>query len=152
MNSFFGGNGIVGAQVPLGAGIAFAQQYLGQDNEHATFAMYGDGASNQGQVFEAYNMAKRAWWSVIGGGCRVVLTLVLPPAYIPPLFLAPKTQCGTSPAFSCARTTCTGWEPPLLGPVPTLSTSSAEISSRVSRFEIPRLPKLERFRADARAT
>ena len=80
MNSFFGGNGIVGAQVPLGAGIAFAQQYLGQDNEHATFAMYGDGASNQGQVFEAYNMAKRAWWSVIGGlGC-VVLTLVLPPA------------------------------------------------------------------------
>lgn len=60
-NSFFGGNGIVGAQVPLGAGIAFAQQYLGQDNEHATFAMYGDGASNQGQVFEAYNMAKRAF-------------------------------------------------------------------------------------------
>ncbi|SGY39741.1 BQ5605_C003g02270 [Microbotryum silenes-dioicae] len=55
---FFGGNGIVGAQVPLGAGIAFAQQYLGQDKDHATFAMYGDGASNQGQVFEAYNMAK----------------------------------------------------------------------------------------------
>jgi len=61
--SFFGGNGIVGAQVPLGAGIAFAQQYLGQDNEHATFAMYGDGASNQGQVFEAYNMAKRTFLS-----------------------------------------------------------------------------------------
>lgn len=57
--SFFGGNGIVGAQVPLGAGIAFAQQYLGQAGDHATFAMYGDGASNQGQVFEAYNMAKR---------------------------------------------------------------------------------------------
>ncbi|GAA5967495.1 hypothetical protein JCM21900_000386 [Sporobolomyces salmonicolor] len=56
--TFFGGNGIVGAQVPLGAGIAFAQQYLGQDNKQATFAMYGDGASNQGQVFEAYNMAK----------------------------------------------------------------------------------------------
>ncbi|KAK4048891.1 alpha subunit of pyruvate dehydrogenase [Microbotryomycetes sp. JL201] len=56
--TFFGGNGIVGAQVPLGAGIAFAQQYLGQDKDHATFAMYGDGASNQGQVFEAYNMAK----------------------------------------------------------------------------------------------
>ncbi|KAH8921675.1 hypothetical protein BT69DRAFT_1335365 [Atractiella rhizophila] len=56
--TFFGGNGIVGAQVPLGAGIAFAQQYLGQDDKHATFIMYGDGASNQGQVFEAYNMAK----------------------------------------------------------------------------------------------
>ncbi|KZP08739.1 mitochondrial pyruvate dehydrogenase E1 component beta subunit [Athelia psychrophila] len=54
--SFFGGNGIVGAQVPLGAGIAFAQKYLG--HKTATFALYGDGASNQGQVFEAYNMAK----------------------------------------------------------------------------------------------
>jgi pyruvate dehydrogenase E1 component alpha subunit len=53
---FFGGNGIVGAQVPLGAGIAFAMKYL--ERPSATFALYGDGASNQGQVFEAFNMAK----------------------------------------------------------------------------------------------
>ncbi|KAJ7199240.1 mitochondrial pyruvate dehydrogenase E1 component beta subunit [Mycena pura] len=54
--TFFGGNGIVGAQVPVGAGIAFTQKYLESDS--ATFALYGDGASNQGQVFEAFNMAK----------------------------------------------------------------------------------------------
>jgi len=55
--SFFGGNGIVGAQVPLGAGIALAQKYSGK-TDVATFTLYGDGASNQGQVFEAFNMAK----------------------------------------------------------------------------------------------
>jgi len=52
--TFFGGNGIVGAQVPVGAGVAFAQKY--RDEKHCTFALYGDGASNQGQVFEAFNM------------------------------------------------------------------------------------------------
>jgi len=55
-NNFYGGNGIVGAQVPLGAGIGFASRYKGDGG--VNFALYGDGAANQGQVFEAYNIAK----------------------------------------------------------------------------------------------
>ncbi len=57
---FYGGHGIVGANVPLGAGLAYANKYRG--NENVCFTYFGDGASNQGQVYETFNMA--ALWSL----------------------------------------------------------------------------------------
>ncbi len=53
---FYGGHGIVGASVPIGAGLAFADKYLG--NKNVTYCYFGDGAAHQGQVYEAFNMAK----------------------------------------------------------------------------------------------
>ena len=52
---FFGGHGIVGAQIPMGAGLAFAEKYKGTDN--VVFCSFGDGAARQGSLHETFNMA-----------------------------------------------------------------------------------------------
>ncbi|MDG2450617.1 MAG: pyruvate dehydrogenase (acetyl-transferring) E1 component subunit alpha [Saprospiraceae bacterium] len=58
--NYFGGNGIVGAQIPIGTGIAFAESYRGTDN--LCVCMFGDGAARQGALYESFNMAMS--WSI----------------------------------------------------------------------------------------
>lgn len=118
--SFFGGNGIVGAQVPVGAGLAFAQKYLG--NKAATFALYGDGASNQGQVFEAFNMV-----------CALLPDLVSQTEDV----CALRQNCGTSLVSLCAKTTSMVWvhRQSVVPPTPnTLPVVTRSLASRSVSF------------------
>jgi hypothetical protein len=112
---FYGGNGIVGAQVPVGAGLAFADQYQGKKN--VSISLYGDGASNQGQVFEAYNMAK-LWNLPVIFACESELF---------------PTSSFINPPLMTLQTTSTVWVPPPTARRPSPSTTSVASTSPVSR-------------------
>ena len=122
---FYGGNGIVGAQVPVGAGIAFANQY--NDNKNTTICLYGDGASNQGQVFEAFNMAK-LWNLPILFGCESMSHMTSSNSPTPfNLFHSKQTMRTIYQIFSAShptnnpsstQITNTAWAPPPTAPPP----------------------------------
>jgi hypothetical protein len=125
--------------VPVGAGVALAQKYNKQKS--CTFAMYGDGAANQGQVFEAYNMVRASVMYSVGCGARLPWRVwvdlasgrrsrssVLPgpnptirlelasrsqhTSYPHKVYmLTPRPSCGTSPASLSVKTTSTAWAP-----------------------------------------
>lgn len=68
-HNFFGGVGIVGEQIPVGTGLGFAHQY--RDDGHVAFTIYGDGAANQGQIFEVRKVSplssSSVAWPAISG-------------------------------------------------------------------------------------
>lgn len=75
-HNFFGGAGIVGAQVPVGAGCAFANKYKSKPGEkmNVAVACFGDGAANQGQIWEAANMSNL--WNLVGSPrCMIIFFL-----------------------------------------------------------------------------
>lgn len=125
---FFGGNGIVGAQVPLGAGLAWKYSYANAEKpENVSMALYGDGAANQGQIFEAFNFSALQRLPVIyacennqfGMGTSKKRGSAQPEfyrrcEYIPGLFVDGMDFLAVREAVRWAREWCTGGNGPAI--------------------------------------
>ena len=106
-HNFFGGHGIVGAQIPLGAGIAFADKYHSKEN--VTICFFGDGAARQGALHETFNMAMTwklpvifacenngyAMGTSVGRSSNVTKIATLGEAYDMPSFSVDAMKCET---------------------------------------------------------